>query len=108
MKIELYRLGAERNLLRTVETNRDGRVDGALLEGEAFEGGSYELVFHAGDYLRQAVPTLPDPPFLDLIPIRFGIASRLGALSRAAAHLALRLFHLSGELTSCATRSVLQ
>jgi 5-hydroxyisourate hydrolase len=31
-------------------------------------------VFHAGDYLRDAETDLPDPAFLDVIPIRFGIA----------------------------------
>jgi 5-hydroxyisourate hydrolase len=32
------------------------------------------LRFHAGDYFRQAGAALPDPPFLDIIPVRFGIA----------------------------------
>ena len=36
--------------------------------------GSYELVFHVGDYLRASGAKLPEPPFLDLVPIRFGIA----------------------------------
>ncbi len=74
MKIELYRLDSERVLIRSVVTNSDGRVDGALLEGEAFSKGVYELVFHAGDYLSRAGAGLPDPLFLDIIPIRFGIA----------------------------------
>ena len=33
-----------------------------------------ELRFHAGDYLRRCNIDLPDPPFLDVIPIRFGVA----------------------------------
>ena len=74
MKIELYRLDSERVLIRSVVTNVDGRVDGALLEGEAFANGVYELVFHAGDYLGRVCADLPDPLFLDIIPIRFGIA----------------------------------
>jgi 5-hydroxyisourate hydrolase len=36
--------------------------------------GNYELVFHAGDYLRRSGVTLPEPAFLDRIPLRFGIA----------------------------------
>ena len=55
-------------------TNADGRADAPLLEGEAFSAGTYELRFHAGDYLRRLQGNLPDPLFLDLIPIRFGIA----------------------------------
>lgn len=74
LKIELYRLGTERILVRSAVTNDDGRVDGPLIEGEAFGTGVYELVFHAGAYLKSGAVALPDPAFLDVIPIRFGIA----------------------------------
>lgn len=80
LKIELYRLdGERREKLKTVETNSDGRVDGGpLLIGDVFRAGQYELVFHAGDYLRAKGLTLPEPAFLDVIPIRFGIADETG------------------------------
>ncbi|GGE80153.1 hydroxyisourate hydrolase [Stappia taiwanensis] len=58
-------------------TNADGRVDAPLLEGDAFKPGIYELRFEAGAYLRARHGTagaLPDPLFLDVIPLRFGIA----------------------------------
>ncbi|WP_438752582.1 hydroxyisourate hydrolase [Pararhizobium sp. O133] len=75
LRIDLFRIeGDERTLLRSVVTNSDGRVDGPMLEGDAFATGTYELLFHAGDYLRADGATLPDPAFLDLIPLRFGIA----------------------------------
>lgn len=74
LTIELYRLGDGVTLLKRVVTNADGRVDGPLLEGEAFTAGTYELVFHAGDYLRAGGVAIPEPAFLDVIPIRFGIA----------------------------------
>jgi 5-hydroxyisourate hydrolase len=64
----------EGKLLLSVETNADGRVDGAVLEGADFQTGIYELQFHAGDYLRKLGIALPEPLFLDVIPIRFGIA----------------------------------
>ena len=73
LKIELFRLG-EAHPLKTIHTNADGRADGPILEGEAFAAGHYELCFHAGDYLRGQGTPLPEPPFLDVIPIRFGIA----------------------------------
>ena len=73
-KIELYALDPERRLLRTAQTNADGRCDGPLLEGTAFRRGVYELVFFVGDYFRAAGVTLPDPPFLDQVVLRFGIA----------------------------------
>ena len=75
MVIHLHRLdGARRLPVRTVRTNSDGRVDGAMLSGDEMIAGTYELVFHAGDYLRSAGDVLPDPAFLDIVPIRFGIA----------------------------------
>ncbi|MCO6185123.1 hydroxyisourate hydrolase [Rhizobium sp. L1K21] len=76
LKIDLYRLtGSEKILLKTVVTNHDGRVDGGpMLVGDSFQAGTYELEFHAGDYLRAKGHKLPEPAFLDIIPIRFGIA----------------------------------
>lgn len=76
LEIDLYRLdGPHRAKLKTVVTNRDGRVDGGpILVGDDFREGAYELVFKAGDYLRRLGLSLPDPPFLDVIPIRFGIS----------------------------------
>jgi 5-hydroxyisourate hydrolase len=74
--IELYRHEAGAvELLATVRTNEDGRCDAPLLEGEALTPGNYELLFHVGSYLRaQGVP-LPEPAFLDVVPIRFGLAA---------------------------------
>jgi 5-hydroxyisourate hydrolase len=75
LKIELYRLGDGAVRVKTVTTNADGRVDAPLLEGDALVAGRYELLFHAGDYLRGCAAALPETLFLDVIPIRFGIAS---------------------------------
>jgi 5-hydroxyisourate hydrolase len=81
LRIDLFRIdGDERKHLKTVETNSDGRVDGGpILAGGSFQVGTYELLFHAGDYLRATGAKLTEPAFLDLVPIRFGIAD-------AAAH----------------------
>jgi 5-hydroxyisourate hydrolase len=73
--IELVRIeGIDHHLIKTVSTNGDGRVDAPLLSGADLIQGVYELRFHAGDYLRSTGDDLPDPAFLDVIPIRFGIA----------------------------------
>ena len=76
LRIDLYRLsGDRREKLKSVTTNADGRVDGGpMLVDESFVVGKYELVFHAGEYLRATGQVLPEPAFLDVIPIRFGIA----------------------------------
>ncbi|TGR96851.1 hydroxyisourate hydrolase, partial [Mesorhizobium sp. M2E.F.Ca.ET.209.01.1.1] len=75
LSIALYRLdGAARTLLKTVVTNADGRCDAPLLAGADFRTGEYELMFAAGDYLRGQGTKLPEPAFLDSVPIRFGMA----------------------------------
>jgi 5-hydroxyisourate hydrolase len=73
IKIELYRIDLEtgdRELLETTRTNHDGRTDEPLLEGEGFERGVYEVVFHAGEYFGEG----NDPPFLDRVPVQFGVS----------------------------------
>ncbi len=74
LRIELFRLAPRPEKLADVTTNEDGRVDGPLLEGEAFVFGEYELIFHAGAYLEKTAANLPRPKFLDLIPLRFGLS----------------------------------
>ena len=73
LRIELYRLGAQREKLVDVVTNIDGRVDQPLLSGNNFACGTYELLFHAGAYLAKTGNIQPEPKFLDIIPIRFGM-----------------------------------
>jgi 5-hydroxyisourate hydrolase len=75
LRLDLYRLERDRReLVTSAVTNADGRVDAPLLVGAAMRPGVYEIVVHAGDYLRQQDPTLPEPLFLDQVPLRFGIA----------------------------------
>ncbi|MGI9463882.1 MAG: hydroxyisourate hydrolase [Aestuariivirgaceae bacterium] len=74
LTIELWRLDGDPAHLKTVTTNDDGRADGPILDGGDFQTGQYELRFYAGDYLRRTGADLPEPAFLDIVPIRFGIA----------------------------------
>lgn len=72
--ISLYRVtGEARHRIGDFVTNADGRCDGPILEGAAFTAGGYELVFHAGDYLRATGQAGAGVLFLDQIPIRFGV-----------------------------------
>ncbi|MEP2704663.1 MAG: hydroxyisourate hydrolase [Roseibium sp.] len=74
IRIDLFRInGAERIFLRTLVTNSDGRTDNQILPESDFETGTYELVFHAGDYLRSAGLISAELLFLDQIPLRFGM-----------------------------------
>lgn len=74
VRIALYRIdGDHRSKIVEAVTNGDGRTDAPLLSGEALLAGQYELVFHAGDYLRASGQAGGGVLFLDQIPIRFGV-----------------------------------
>ena len=65
LKIDLYRIeGDTRSHLKSVITNADGRTDAQILPEAEFALGTYELVFHAGEYLGKR-------DVLDVIPLRF-------------------------------------
>jgi len=73
--IDLYRIdGDRRDHLKSAMTNADGRTDAPILPEAEFRAGVYELLFHAGSYLDAIGAPTTFPRFLDLIPIRFGMA----------------------------------
>lgn len=75
MQIELWHkeMAGNRNPIRRVQTNEDGRVDQPLLSGSEMKPGIYELVFEVADYFLAQKMVLANVPFLDRVPIRFGI-----------------------------------
>jgi 5-hydroxyisourate hydrolase len=75
MKVALYRTaGSTAELLREFTLNADGRSDGPLLPPEAFTAGTYSLHFHVAAYFRACGVALPEPPFLDVVRLDFGVA----------------------------------
>lgn len=75
--IELWQIQSQsdqKTLLKTVQTNSDGRTDQPLLADAVFQPGTYELWFAIGDYFKHQPIPISEPPFLDRIPIRFTIA----------------------------------
>lgn len=75
MRVSLYRTGAEPAvLLKQIVLNHDGRADSPLLEGESFTVGTYRLVFGVAAYFQGRGATLDEPPFLNEVPLDFGIA----------------------------------
>ncbi len=77
MTLELWAVDAQLSKiwLKTLYTNITGRTDAPLLAEDELKVGVYELVFAVGDYFaQQALPTTT-PPFLDRVPIQFGIAN---------------------------------
>lgn len=75
MRIDFSELeGDHWKLIKTLRTNADGRTDEPLLGAEAMHSAQFKLVFHVAEYFRERGEHLPDPPFLDTVPLRFGIA----------------------------------
>jgi 5-hydroxyisourate hydrolase len=79
LAISLYAIeGDSRRSVTSAVTNTDGRCSAPLLAGPAMRAGTYELVFNVAAYFRAAGVVLADPPFLDVVPIRFGISDAGG------------------------------
>ena len=75
MQVSLLRLdGAQFTLLQTLNLNSDGRADAPLLQGDTLVPGRYRLVFSVAAYFRGLGTELPEPPFLDEVPLDFGLA----------------------------------
>lgn len=73
--IALYRCAdGGRALLGRFVSNADGRCDAPLLADEAMQAGIYELEFAAGDYFAGLGLHLPQPRFVDVVTLRFGVA----------------------------------
>lgn len=73
--IALYRVsGNSHKKIAEAVTNHDGRTDSPILPAGKFAPGTYELIFFAGDYLRETGQAGTEPLFLDQVPIRFGMS----------------------------------
>jgi 2-oxo-4-hydroxy-4-carboxy-5-ureidoimidazoline decarboxylase len=74
--IELFEIeasGRARLIVRTV-TNNDGRTDRPPITDQPIPIAQYELRFNVGVYFAQQGTPTADPPFLDIVPIRFSVA----------------------------------
>ncbi len=60
--------------LHTGQTNAQGRTDRPVLSDDAMVRGVYQIEVHIGAYFRRRGAELSDPPFLDRVPLRVGIA----------------------------------
>ena len=79
MAVELYELAGNRYIhLATTVTNADGRTDQPLIGDRPLPMGRYELRFAVGDHFRIRGIESGNPPFLDIVPLRFSIAEPEG------------------------------
>ena len=80
MKVTLQRVdGVCVETLNEVVLNQDGRsADGPLLGAAEMAVGRYRLLFEVGAYFRSRGVTLPEPAFIDTVPVDFGVADANG------------------------------
>lgn len=80
MQVALYQLNgspqdASAQLLKKFQLNADGRnPDGLLIDHAALKKGRYRLQFDVASYFEAKLIKLPEPSFLDLVTIDFGVA----------------------------------
>ena len=79
MVVTLQRLDASGPVtLKTQRLNGDGRTDGPLLDASTMAVGRYRLLFEVAAYFRARGQALPEPAFIDVVPLDFGIADAQG------------------------------
>ena len=77
--IELYEFAGENaHCIQVAITNAYGRTDQPLIGGRPLPIGRYELRFAMGNHFRSRGIDSGDPPFLDIVPLRFSIAEPEG------------------------------
>lgn len=77
--VELFEFSGERaHRIATATTNADGRTDQPLIGERPLPIGRYELRFAVGVHFRSRGVAAGDPPFLDIVPLRFSVAEPEG------------------------------
>jgi 5-hydroxyisourate hydrolase len=78
MTVKLYTTtvdGSQATLVKAMTLNADGRnPDGLLLDHDSLKVGTYRLVFDVAAYFKSLSVVLPEPNFLNLVSLDFGIA----------------------------------
>ncbi len=76
MQVALYQTqGDQATLVKRFTLNADGRnPDGPLYDNAGLRAGTYRLVFEVRDYFLSKGVALPEPAFLDRVPLDFGVA----------------------------------
>ncbi len=74
MQVDIYALEGVRKVIANGRLAASGALDHSVVSGDGVKAGTYEVVFHVGDYLRATGAPTSTPPFLDLVPFRFTVA----------------------------------
>ena len=79
LRVTLQRLGdGGVQTLKAVSLDADGRAGGPLLAAHEMLAGRYRLLFEVAPYFRARGVALPEPPFIDVVQLDFGIADAAG------------------------------
>ena len=76
MQVSLYTTeGQFATLVKSFKLNADGRnPDGPLYDNASLQVGTYRLVFDVATYFKAKGVKLPEPSFLNLVSLDFGVA----------------------------------
>ncbi|NNE85777.1 MAG: hydroxyisourate hydrolase [Alphaproteobacteria bacterium] len=74
VRVELFEIvGEKRSLVCDAVTNDDGRTDTPLLNTDQMRPGTFEILFHIGEYFTTAASEENKTGFLNVVPVRFTI-----------------------------------
>lgn len=75
MAVALYATEAgQLQLVKRLVLNHDGRTDAPLFDNHSLKLGSYRLSFDVAAYFKARGVVLPEPNFLDVVHLDFGVA----------------------------------
>jgi 5-hydroxyisourate hydrolase len=76
MRVALFTTqGEQATLVKRFELNADGRnPDGPLYDNASLKVGTYRLVFDVAGYFNARGVSLPEPNFLNLVSLDFGVS----------------------------------
>ncbi len=75
MVVSLYSTaGGQVTLIRRLVLNHDGRTDAPLFDNASLRAGTYRLSFEVAGYFQARGVELPEPNFLDVVHLDFGVA----------------------------------
>lgn len=72
LRVEIWRIAPDRALLADGQLGRDGTLQHAIVTGGGVIAGTYEVLFHVGDFCRAHTGTAAS--FLTVVPFRFLVA----------------------------------
>ena len=66
--------GGQATLIKRLVLNHDGRTDAPLFDNASLRAGTYRLSFEVAGYFQARGVELPEPNFLDVVHLDFGVA----------------------------------